>query len=202
VDYVAEVDIPAWPRRSSRPKPSLSALFSGMLLRVGTPVGRFQAGLGLLETVRDLGLDPFEAMPVRPEWSDFLAARQAESEALQRDAGGIVIRELPGGLRLGGLATRRYGAVGAIFSRGCRLAVALQPGRGEGEPAKATIAGAGLRVDWLLAPLSDMEPGWGGRQDIIGSPVVGTRLPLGRLLDLVASQAGFTALMHAATPRI
>ena len=71
----------------------------------------------------------------------------------------------------------------ALYTLGCEVGItfapAFRPPAG-GEPIrKFTVGGHdGLRVDGLLAPLSELEAGWGGpvHGTIIASPRGGTRL--------------------------
>jgi len=57
--------------------PSLSNIFSGMLLVETDPVVQFQAGMQILKAVWDDRLDPFASMPERQEWAIYIAAKMA-----------------------------------------------------------------------------------------------------------------------------
>jgi hypothetical protein len=74
--------------------------------------------------------------------------------------------------------TEVIGALGALYGRGCQIAIAYSPRFGNPPVPKYTIAGNGVRVDSLLQLLNEREAGWGGpaHGTIIGSPRVGSKL--------------------------
>ena len=183
VDYVAEVDLGRGRRTDDEGHLDLSGLFSGLRLAVGDPKRQFFEGVALLRTVLDENIDPRGPLPSRPEWTSYREAKERERALLEeaaRTAERFVTRRgRPAGL----LSTDRVGALGALYALGCEIGIAFAPAfrpPAGGEPIrKFTIAGRdGLRVDGLLAPLSERETGWGGpaHGTIIASPRGGTRL--------------------------
>ena len=183
VDYVADVDLGRGRRADDEGRLDLSGLFSGLRLAVGDPKRQFFEGVALLRTVLDENLDPRGPLPSRPEWTSYREAKERERALLEeaaRTAERFVTRRgRPAGL----LSTDRVGALGALYALGCEIGIAFAPAfrpPAGGEPIrKFTIAGRdGLRVDGLLAPLSEREAGWGGpaHGTIIASPRGGTRL--------------------------
>ena len=183
VDYVADVDLGRGRRADDEGCIDSSGLFSGLRLAVGDPKRQFFEGVAMLRTVLDENLDPRGPLPSRPEWTSYREAKNLERALLEeaaRTAERFVTRRgRPAGL----LSTDRVGALGALYALGCEIGIALAPAfrpPAGGEPIrKFTIAGRdGLRVDGLLAPLSEREAGWGGpaHGTIIASPRGGTRL--------------------------
>ncbi|MBN2231620.1 MAG: hypothetical protein JW781_02210 [Deltaproteobacteria bacterium] len=193
VDYVCLVDDPPPGGTPAIPFPSLSNLFSGMLLTTAGTETRFWCGVELLETVRSLGCDPFAPLPRRPEWQPYLDAREENTRQVV-NAGIVEAAEIfttASGLCAGYIALppEQAGLIvgpGALYRRGCDIAVIYSPAFGDPPQRKFTIAGNNRPVSHLLPRLTEREPGWGGRECIIGSPRDGgSRLPADEVVDLV-----------------
>jgi hypothetical protein len=200
VEYVAAVDTRSvreqYERAARVPFPSLSALFSGMLLKVSGVEPQFAHGLGLLKIVHDLELDPFLPMPRRKEWTDWLDAKEANTAAMQAvlEHGEVRWHRTKSGRRMATVKTDAFGIVGHLYEQGAEIVIAMHPAFGESHAPKTTIASATeLRIADLLRPaLTALEPGWGGPASgtIIGSPRQGgTMLSLETLAQIVVDLA-------------
>jgi len=179
VDYVSAVDtdLKALLIRlapgDTPPHPTLSYLFSGMRLTVKNPVQQFQRGIELLKLILDEGIDPFGAMPMRLEWSVYLKAKEADVLALEEVKNGAQFFNSESGLKVGYLETQNFKALGALYKLGCDVAIAYNPRYGNPPIRKFTIGSCreDVTLDRLLEVLNKVEPGWGGHERIIGSPL-------------------------------
>lgn len=169
--------------------PTLSDVFAGMLLGVPGSRTREQLlrGIEILQTVLERGLDPFGRMPSLEEWREYIEAKRRNDEAVREAVAGAKLFRTKRGRRAGFVETEVFGAIGALYERGCEIAVAYAPRFGDPPVPKYTIAGNGVRVDSLLPLLNGREPGWGGpaHGTIIGSPRTGSHLPPEEVLALV-----------------
>lgn len=175
VDYVCLVD----ERPVDHPRvafPSLSNLFSGMLLVEKDTVAQFRAGVALLRTVRQDGLDPFDTMPDRVEWHSWRLAKEENLTRVMDASAKARFHNAQSGLRIGFLESEAIGGMGSLFAQGCQAAVLFNPTYGAPPLPKYTIAGNGVAVSGLLPHLNRLEKGWGGRETIIGSPRSGSVL--------------------------
>ncbi len=179
VDYVSLVDDPpAEPLKIQYP--SLSNLFSGMLMQTLQSDLKFQRGLELLNTVLDQGYDPFAPLSRRPEWRLYLAAKEDNNRRLAESGVIAAARYFTtaGGLKAGFISLSEKDSdlivgPGVLYGEGCDIAVVFSPAFGEPPVRKFTIAGRERPVNHLLPHLARLEPGWGGREKIIGSPQKG-----------------------------
>jgi hypothetical protein len=197
VDYVAMLDCRPQELAARQPKPAfptLSAVFSGMLLTEKSPREQLLKGMAILQTVLDRGLDPFGTMPVLspaegpelPEWKPWIEAKRQNDEAVRAAQDNADYFVTAGGLRAAFLESSFIGGIGALYAKGCRVVVMYNPCFGAPPVPKFTIAGNGVRMDGLLPELNRLEPGWGGRETIIGSPRTGSRLEPATVRKLVA----------------
>lgn len=188
VEYVSALDEGRMETLGPSPGfPTLSAVFSGMRLTLRDPSAQLAAGLSILGTLEEMGLDPFGVMPQRPEWQSYLEARQREDEGMAEAGARAEVWVSKGGQILGFLETGFIGALRALYARGCAVAIAYAPAFGEPPVRKYTIGGNGVRVDHLLPILNALEPGWGGPSHgtIIGSPRSGSGLEPGVVRRIV-----------------
>ncbi len=184
VDYVSFLDIQgpeALKERSKLPKetfPTLSDVFSGMLLVTKDPKEQLLKGMEILRLVLTKGLDPFGLMPELPEWKEYIEAKRGNMELLREAISKAEFFETKGGLKAGFLETEAVGALGALYSLGCQVAVVYSPKFGDPPVPKYTIGGNGVQVDVLKPVLDKLEPGWGGpaHGTVLGSPFKGSRL--------------------------
>lgn len=171
------------------PFPSLSNLFSGMLLVTRDPIRQFIEGVRMLRTVLNLKLDPFAPMPELQEWQEYLDAKRENAARLDALISSARMFTARSGLRVGYLtapeASDAIGGIGALYNMGCKVAVLYSPSFGYPPVRKFTIAGNGVRVAGLLDRLAGKEEGWGGRETIIGSPRAGSSLPEHDVLEMV-----------------
>jgi hypothetical protein len=184
VDYVSLLDTQgpeALKAHSKLPEgafPTLSDVFSGMLLITKDPKEQLVRGIQICEAVVKQGIEPWGLMPELPQWEGYLEAKRQNNEAIRKAIANAQFFETKSGLRAGFVETEVIGALGALYGRGCQIAIAYSPRFGNPPVPKYTIAGNGVRVDSLLQLLNEREAGWGGpaHGTIIGSPRVGSKL--------------------------
>ncbi|MCX7634937.1 MAG: hypothetical protein N2Z74_04250 [Syntrophales bacterium] len=165
--------------------PSLSNLFSGMMLVEIDPQRCFRRGLELLKEVWKDGIDPFAPMPDRPHWRCWREAKKANRRKMKMLRDQVYVFTTRRGKSAGFLTSGVIGGVGLIYSRGCDIAVLYHPAFGLPPVPKYTIGGKNVAVSPLLDPLNTLEAGWGGRETIIGSPATGSRLAPETVIALI-----------------
>lgn len=183
VDYVCRVDM-ALPIHPVIPFPSLSTVFSGMRMVEKGELQRFFTGMDLLGRVLSEGMDPFLAMPEVPAWGAYVDVKRRNLEGLTADFKKAGYGVSQGGRRIGWMTSTYIGGSRMLYDAGCDLAVLLHPAFGDPPAPKFTISAARTDVSLkaLLTVLQSREPGWGGRDGIIGSPRGGSRLSLETVL--------------------
>ena len=186
VEYVACIDQAA----NSLPPiqgHTLSGVFSGMRLAVRDPVRQMRAGLELLRTVLTEGIDPYGTIPARPEWQDYIAAKETNQWGLAEVERKATFHQSRQGRRVGYVETAFVGALGALYQQGCAVAVAYNRQFGNPPVKKYIIGGTGVRVASLLPFLTQQEAGWGGpaHGTILGSPRPGSALSPEQVIALV-----------------
>ena len=187
VEYVSAID-------EARPLthiqfPSLSTIFSGMLLCESDPERQFFMGIKILATLLECAIIPYDTMPDLPEWRAYRHAKVCNrirlsdilttAEYRRSERGtvvGIVRFPRDGGVR-GGLKT--------LYDSGAQAVLLYDPTFGSPPVHKFTIAGNGVHVAAILPDLNRLEDGWGGRETIIGSPHSGSMLPCDAVVDLL-----------------
>lgn len=191
VAYVAAVDVGS-PIGSGRAAfPTLSNVFSGMMLVEHDGRARFQAGMAMMRHVVETGIDPCGTMPERPEWAAFVEAKRLAQGGLSQDLETARLFQTSTGAQAGFVASGHPGALGGLYELGCRYGVAFAENFRTDDGAtirKFTIgASRGSRVDLLLPALNELDPGWGGPSHgtIIGSPRPGSSLSVETVCDLV-----------------
>lgn len=192
-EYVAILDIEGpegLKARSKLPKdafPTLSDVFSEMLLVTREAKEQLLNGMAILKTVLEQQLDPFDLMPKLPGWCDHLEAKRKNNEAIRFAVEGAKLFETKGGLKAGLVETTVIGALGELYKLGCVVAIAYSPKFGNPPAPKYTVAGNGVRVDSLLLILNEQELGWGGpvHGTIIGSPRTGSKLKPEEMIAVV-----------------
>ncbi len=170
--------------------PTLYDILSGLLLSVREPVAQLLAGLEILHLAKEQNLNPFGTVPLDcfPHFEDYAKAKAEHRAQLQA---GVVEpakwERTQSGRRLAYVETVRFGALGALYQAGAEIAVVYNPQFGEPPVAKFSIAGDGLRIDAVRAPLNEMEPGWGGpaHGTILSSPKAGSKLTLETVVGTV-----------------
>lgn len=167
--------------------PTLSDVFSGMLLITKDPKEQLLKGIGIYRTVLQEGLHPFELMPELAEWKEYIEAKRQNNEAIQKAIANAQFFETRSGLKAGFVETDVIGALGALYKLGCQIAIAYSPQFGNPPVPKYTIAGNSVRVDNLLPILDEKEDGWGGpaHGTIIGSPRAGSKLQPAEVIKIV-----------------
>jgi hypothetical protein len=185
VCYIDKLDIEgpeALGPKSEELFPTLSDVFSGMLLTERNPVEQFHKGVEILKTVIDSKQDPFG----RIEGFDSYAKAKAENNRqIAKAVEQAQWTTTQSGLKLGYLETEFFGAPGALYGAGAQVVVALNPNYNG--VRKFTIAGNGIRVDSVKDRLNAKEPGWGGPPSgtILGSPREGSNLSLEEVVRIV-----------------
>lgn len=193
VDYVAILDTegPEGLRRRGYLRkgafPTLSDVFSGMLLVTKDPREQLLRGIAIFWTLLENRVNPFGVMPELPEWKEYIEAKRRNKEAVARAAeraGFFVTRK---GRKAAFVEAQEIGVLSALYERGAEIVIVFNPRYGEPPMPKYTIGGNGLRVDGLLPHLLALEPGWGGPSHgtILGSPRTGTSLRPQEVVALV-----------------
>ena len=182
--YVSMVD-EAIPIPEPIPFPSLSGLFSGMRLVETEVLAQLYRGLDILARVHSEGWDPFASMPALPEWADYLAAKAESRAAAQVAFQDPRTFRTVGGRRAGFVESEWFGGFARLFKQGVDIGVLYHPRFGVPPIPKFTIASSHVPVIGLLPQLDRLEPGWGGRETIIGSPRTGTALSVETVLEIV-----------------
>ena len=186
VEYVCQVDEASSPMETV-PFPSLSNLFSGMMIVVNDEKERFLKGIAILKTVLDAGIDPFNTMPRLTQWENYIQAKEKNMEKVLAARSNALFFRTVAGLKAGFMELTSFGGTGWLYSQGCDIAVLFNPEFGAPPVKKYTIASQTLPVEKLLPKLNRLEPGWGGRKNIIGSPRGGSKLQKQDVMEVVFS---------------
>lgn len=185
VDYVSAVDTAE--NLPKVPFPLLSSVFSGMLLVERDPVNQLLMGIKILKTVYNEDIDPFETMPLRPEWLHYIEAKRREMEAVSEEVKNARFFDSSNGLKIAFCELRHYGGSRLLYSMGCDVVILFNPEFGENRIRKFTIGTTGVSLAGVLEKLGHLEPGWGGRETIIGSPKNGSSLDSEQVIQIVIS---------------
>jgi len=172
------------------PFPNLGHLFSGMRLCLEQPVDLFFAGIEMLQLLVREELDPYAPLPYRKEWAGYLDAKCRDMEkvaALVRQArflksrAGTSVGYIP--VPLGD--TGCQGGLFELYDQGCQVGILYHPQFGVPPIRKFTIGGNHFPVVRILDYFATKDPGWGGRETIIGSPRRGTLVSEDEVLSAV-----------------
>jgi hypothetical protein len=167
------------------PFPSLSAIFSGMLLTEHEPLRQFNKGIELFKEFLNQGFDPFQTLPDLPRWR---AYRVAKAKNLRKNKGILaksIFFKTDSGKTLGFVETDAFGGRGRLYAAGCDIVIMFHPAFGTPPLSKYTIASNVTDVIRLKPHFDQVERGWGGRSAIIGSPRRGTSLTRRQVLEIV-----------------
>ncbi len=167
------------------PFPSLSAIFSGMLLTELRPLKQFIKGMEILRDVLNLNFDPFQSMPDHAPWR---AYRTVKAKNLRKNQGILaktIFFQTNSGKTLGFVETDAFGGRGQLYAAGCHIVIMFHPAFGTPPAPKYTIASRVADVIHLKPHFDRLETGWGGRSAIIGSPRRGTSLTRRQVLEIV-----------------
>ena len=179
-------------RRQTNSFPTLSDIFSGMLLVVRDPVEQLHCGVEILQEIVEHGLggiNPYGRMPVEeiPEWRVWAETKSANNRQITEAVKLAQHGTTQSGLKMAWLETDFFGAPGALYGVGAQIVVAFSPHFGPNRVPKFTVAGNDIRVDAVLPELNAREPGWGGPATgtIIGSPREGSKMTLSEVVEIV-----------------
>lgn len=184
VEYICMVD----DRIQEHPAvefPSLSNIFSGMLLVEKNPLSQLLKGIGILKRVLEDAIDPFATMPDIEEWRPYKAAKEENQRRIEEVLRSAEFYDSASGLKIGFMQSGFIGGIGALYAQRCDVVVMFNPAFGEPPMPKYTIAGNNKKVSHLIECFDKIETGWGGRETIIGSPREGTRLPKEKVIEIV-----------------
>ncbi len=165
--------------------PSLSSIFSGMLLLTPDKKAAFVEGIRLLKVVVGKKLDPFQSMPLLEEWQSYTEVKKRNGLLLYKDMADVFHTCGKNGTSIAYLKTRAMGGSAALYKQGLALILLHNPAFGDPPENKYTIASQKIKVAGLLDRLNSLEQGWGGRSSIIGSPTGGSRLSPEKILGLI-----------------
>jgi len=184
VSYVCIVDDRP-EKHPSMPFPSLSSIFSGMLLAEKEPLKQFFSGIEILQTALVYNIDPFKSVPDLESWRFYKEEKyknQCELDKILQQAEFYVTNN---GTMIGYLESSVIGGIGALYAQGCEVVIVYNPCFGTPPVKKYTIASQNMKVAVLLKELDKVENGWGGRETIIGSPRIGSALNKNQILNLI-----------------
>jgi hypothetical protein len=184
VEYVCMID-EAKPIDPPVAFPSLSNIFSGMLLAEPDPMVQFRAGMQMIKTVWDEGLDPFATLPDKPEWEAYIAAKRVNQEAVWADLQNARILSADSGAPIAFLESAHIGGMATLYQQGCQVVILFNPAFGTPPMRKFTIAGNHTPVGHLKPHFDAIESGWGGRDTILGSPWTGSQLSAETVIQIV-----------------
>jgi len=188
IEYVCIVDDRPWEHPLVK-FPSLSNLFSGMLLVESSPAEQLFNGLDILKTVLKMEINPFAPMPDLTKWRSYEEAKQENMQKVEKIIKTAEFFVTNSGVKLAFLESTAIGGISALYEKACRLVLLYNPSFGNTKVRKFTIAGNRMYVDHLLPLLNNLEPGWGGRETIIGSPGSGSGLSVLQVLKLITEHA-------------
>ena len=184
VDYVCIVD--------DRPKdnpvigfPSISNIFSGMLLVERKPTHQFLKGIDILHKVLRDDIDPFNTLPDIEEWRPYIKAKEVNIEKVSEAMKKAEFYTANNGFKIGFVESDSIGGIGSLYAQGCDVVIMYNLAFGEPPMPKYTIAGNSKKVIHIVKHFDKLETGWGGRETIIGSPRAGTRLKKEEVLTVV-----------------
>lgn len=165
--------------------PSLSNIFSGMLLVERDPIQQFLKGIAIIKKVLESNIDPFNTMPDIEEWRAYRIAKEENIKGVKEAIKNAEFYTARNGYKVGFLESKYIGGIGALYNQGCDVVVMFNPTYGNPPVHKWTIAGNGRDVYHLIESFDKIEKGWGGRATIIGSPREGTGLKKEEVMSVV-----------------
>jgi hypothetical protein len=165
--------------------PTLSDIFSGLLLTERDPKKQLLKGIEVLDSVAQTNQDPLG--PIKG-FDEFELAKIEHEFELAKAVEEANWDETKSGHRLAYLETSFFGAPGALYQAGAEIVVCHNPSFGQPPVSKFTIAGNGVKIDSVLPILNKKECGWGGPPTgtIVGSPKEnGSQLTMDEVLEIV-----------------
>lgn len=168
--------------------PHLSSLISGLILVEKKEELAFRKGLRLIKAMVVCNLDPFGELDMvkLAEVSqlpiyDYLFAKEENTKKLLSDLAKVKFYyTAEKKFRVAILITEAVGGLKYLAEQGADVSVIFCPSL-----KKYTIASRKVSLLPLLERLREIEPGWGGRVSIIGSPFEGSRLTPEKLIDII-----------------
>ncbi len=139
--------------------PSLSNIFSGMLLLEKDKSVQFFKGIGILRKVLEGGIDPFSTMPDIEEWQAYKDAKEENQRKVEEVLKGAEFYKSMSGLKIAYVQSDFIGGIGALYAQGCDVVVMFNPAFGEPPVRKYTIAGNNRKVIHLLEHFDKIEKG-------------------------------------------
>lgn len=162
--------------------PSLSNIFSGMLLTITEPVDQFITGLYIFKWIYENRINPFQSLPDVQKWKSFYEARLKNFLQLKQDSRNIISFKTRSGYQCRVLVTTAVGGFNFLYGTGCEIGILYNPEKG-----KYTIGSDKLDLTELLKKFQSIEDGWGGRNKIFGSPYNGSKLSMDEIIEIVKS---------------
>ena len=184
VDYASMIDEPRGELLFIE-FPSLSNLFSGLLLTEKDPVEQFRKGVDLLQTVLIEKIDPFKTMPMKTEWQPYIQAKMNNLEHLKEQMKNVEYHQSINNLKIGFCQSEAIGGIQFMYDQGCQVVIMFNPRFGQPPIPKFTIAGNNINVFKLITSFDKLEKGWGGRDTILGSPRKGTAISKELVIKIV-----------------
>lgn len=197
VKYINQLDMEGSQEMKSAEFPTLSDVFSGMLLITRDPIEQLHCGVEIFSDIQKKCIDPSGKMPIIPteriqRWQEFAEAKTENDRQIAKAIKEAAWIKTTSGLKLAYLETQFFGAPGALYEAGAEIAVAFNPKFGPNRIRKFTVAGNGIKVNSVTAELNEREgiteqtKGWGGpgTGTIIGSPREGSKLTLEEVVEI------------------
>lgn len=198
VKYVNEIDTRGSQAMQATEFPTLSDVFSGMLLAIRDPVEQLHQGIEIFSEIQKRYIDPYGKMPIIPiekiqKWQEYTETKAENDRQIAKAVKEAEWTETVSGLLVAYLETKFFGAPGALYGAGAEIAVAFNPDFGPNKIRKFTVAGKGIKIDSVTTELNEREgitekdTGWGGPNTgtIIGSPREGSKLTLDEVVKVV-----------------
>ncbi|QTA81761.1 Uncharacterized protein dnl_41100 [Desulfonema limicola] len=166
--------------------PSLSNLFSGMLFTVSDPLEQFFSGMEMFNRVLIEKINPFGTVPDIDEWKGFRQAKEEHIKKLNNMSNKGVFYVSNTGLRIGFIETDLImGGRGFLYANNCDAVILHNPAFGLPPMSKYTIISKDLSLGAVKQAFDKIEPGWGGHDTILGSPIIGTILDNDQVIKVV-----------------
>lgn len=168
--------------------PTLSSLISGLVLVEKNEELAFRKGIRLIEAMVNCNLDPFGELDIiklsrvsKLPINEYLSAKEENIKKLLSDLAKVNFYwSVKKKLRVAILITEAIGGLKYLTEQGADIAVVFCP-----SVKKYTIASHKVSLITLLQRLKEIEPGWGGRSSIIGSPFEGSILTPDKLINII-----------------
>ncbi len=165
--------------------PSLSNMFSGMLLTIPDNPNRLRVGQRMLHECITEEIDPYSISPLPLAWLNFHKAKIDANENLAEDMRYTKFYTTARGSRIGYLQSQYPGGSKTLYNRGCDIVILHRKDYPRKHLHQYTIGTQYIPLAEVIEAMNKREEGWGGRANIIGSPYVGSELTPATVIQTV-----------------